>query len=99
MKKFLNYALELDGIQENKLPESDMEEIKSFNDTLVEKYNLQCVEVLKNDNLLFCGKIKSITKKENDAKLILLERELKEYYKKYGLKKIIRSALMYGDCL
>ena len=76
-----------------------MEKIKKFNNSLTDKYGLYRVNVLENDNLYFVGRIKSNTKSENNAKLKLLISELNEFYKKYGLKKVIKSVLAYGHTI
>ena len=87
MKQILDYGLELENIKENELPEKDNEKIIQFNNSLSEKYGLFEVNVLKNDNLYFRGRITSNTKSENNAKLKLLIVELNEFYKKYNLKR------------
>lgn len=99
MKQILDYGLELENVKENKLPEKDNEKIIQFNNTLSEKYGLFEVNVLENDNLYFRGRIISKTKSENNAKLKLLIAELNEFYKKYNLKKVIKSIITYGHTI
>ena len=94
-KQILEYSLELENVKENELPED--KEILEFNDSLVEKYGLYSVSVLTNDNLCFVGRIYSNTKAENNAKLKSLTAELNKFYKKYGLKKVIKSMIVYGQ--
>lgn len=98
--KILNYELELEDIKESELPESDTEELIDFNKALVEPYGLDDIYVLeKNDNLLYVGKIKALTKRECDAKLTVLISNLKAKYKKYGIKKVSKKLLMYGTTI
>ncbi len=97
-KQILDYELELENVKENELPEKDTE-IKEFNNSLSNKYGLHSVYVLKNDNLYFVGRIKSNTKSENNAKLKLLIAELNLFYKKYNLKKVIKSVIAYGHTI
>lgn len=98
-KQILDYCLELENVKENEIPEKDNEKIIEFNNTLVSKYGLYEVAVLENDNLYFQGKIYSNTKSENNAKLKLLIEELKEFYKEYGLKQVIKSIIAYGKTI
>lgn len=98
-KQILDYCLELENVKEDELPEKDIEIIKEFNNSLGEKYGLYNVSVLENDNLYFQGKIYSNTKSENNAKLKLLIGELNEFYKKYGLKQVIKSMIAYGHTI
>ena len=98
-KQILDYCLELENVKEDELPEKDIEFIKEFNNILGEKYGLYNVSVLENDNLYFQGKIYSNTKSENNAKLKLLVGELNEFYKKYGLKQVIKSMIAYGHTI
>lgn len=98
-KQILNYCLELENVKENELPEQDTQKIIQFNNSLVDTYGLQVVNVLENDNLYFVGKIISDTKSENNAKLKLLIAELNKFYKKYNLKKIIKSMVAYGHTI
>ena len=99
MKQILDYGLELENIKENELPEKDNEKIIQFNNSLSEKYGLFEVNVLKNDNLYFRGRITSNTKSENNAKLKLLIAELNVFYRKYNLKKVIKSIIAYGHTI
>lgn len=99
MKQILYYCLELENIKENELPEKDTEKITKFNNSLADKFGLYAVDVLENDNLCFKGKISSNTKTENNAKLKLLIEELNKFYKKYGLKKIIKKMIAYGHTI
>ena len=99
VKQILDYSLELENVKENELPEKDNEKIIQFNNTLSEKYGLFEVDVLENDNLYFRGRITSNTKSENNAKLKLLIAELNEFYKKYNLKKVIKSMIAYGHTI
>lgn len=99
MKQILDYGLELENVKENELPEKDNKKIIQFNNTLTEKYGLFEVNVLENDNLYFRGRIISKTKSENNAKLKLLIAELNEFYKKYNLKKVIKSIMAYGHTI
>lgn len=99
MKQILDYCLELDNVKENELPEKDNDKITQFNNELSVKYGLYGVYVLENDNLYFKGRIKSDTKSENNAKLKLLIAELNEFYKKYNLKKVIKSVIAYGHTI
>ena len=96
VKHILDYGLELENVKENELPDKDNEIIIQFNNILSEKYGLFEVDVLENDNLYFRGRITSNTKSENNAKLKLLIAELNEFYKKYNLKKVIKSMIAYG---
>lgn len=98
-KQILDYCLELENVKESELPEKDNEKIIEFNNSLADKYGLYVVNVLDNDNLYFQGKIYSNTKSENNAKLKLLIGELNEFYKKYGLKKVIKSMIAYGHTI
>ena len=99
MKQILDYCLELDNVKENELPEKDNDTITQFNNKLSVKYGLYGVYVLENDNLYFKGRIKSDTKSENNAKLKLLIAELNVFYKKYNLKKVIKSVIAYGHTI
>lgn len=99
VKQILDYSLELENVKENELPEKDNEKIIQFNNTLSEKYGLFEVDVLENDNLYFRGRITSNTKSENNAKLKLLIAEINEFYKKYNLKKVIKSMIAYGHTI
>lgn len=99
MKHILDYGLELENVKENELPDKDNEIIIQFNNILSEKYGLFEVDVLENDNLYFRGRITSSTKSENNAKLKLLIAELNEFYKKYNLKKVIKSMIAYGHTI
>lgn len=99
MKQILDYCLELDNVKENELPENDTDKIRQFNKDLSDKYGLYGVYVLENDNLYFKGRIKSNTKSENNAKLKLLIAELNEFYKKYNLKRVIKSMIAYGHTI
>lgn len=98
-KQILNYCLELENVKENEIPNKDNEKIIKFNNSLADKYGLCAVNVLQNDNLYFEGQIFSNTKTENNAKLKLLIGELNEFYKKYGLKKVIKSMIAYGHTI
>lgn len=98
-KQIIDYCLELENVKENELPKEDIERLKKFNNSLADKYGLHTVNVLENDNLYFVGRIKSNTKSENNAKLKLLIAELNGFYKKYGLKKVIRSMIAYGHII
>lgn len=98
-KQILDYGLELENVKENELPEKDIEKMKEFNKSLSDKYGLYRINVLENDNLYFVGRIKSNTKSENNAKLKLLIAELNEFYKKYNLKRVIKSVLAYGHTI
>ena len=97
--QILHYCLELDNIKENELPEKDTEKITEFNNSLADKYGLCDINVLENNNLYFRGRITSKTKTENNSKLKLLIAELNNFYKKYGLKKIIKDIIAYGHTL
>lgn len=99
MKQILDYGLELENVKESELPEKDNEKIIQFNNILSEKYGLFEVNVLENDNLYFRGRITSNTKSENNAKLKLLIAELNKFYKKYNLKKAIKSMIAYGHTI
>ncbi len=99
MKQILDYCLELDNVKENKIPEKDNNKLIEFNNGLADKYGLYAVDVLENDNLYFRGRIKSETKSENNAKLKLLIADLSDFYKKYGLKRVIKSVLAYGHTI
>lgn len=99
LKHILDYGLELENVKENELPDKDNEIIIQFNNILSEKYGLFEVDVLENDNLYFRGRITSSTKSENNAKLKLLIAELNEFYKKYNLKKVIKSMIAYGHTI
>lgn len=99
VKQILDYSLELENVKENELPEKDNEKIIQFNNTLSEKYGLFEIDVLENDNLYFRGRITSNTKSENNAKLKLLIAEINEFYKKYNLKKVIKSMIAYGHTI
>ena len=99
MKQILYYCLELDNVKESELPEKDDEKIIQFNNTLSDKYGLNNIYVLANDNLYFKGQIISNTKSENNAKLKLLIAELNEFYKEYNLKKVIKSVIAYGHTI
>lgn len=99
VKHILDYGLELENVKENELPDKDNEIIIQFNNILSEKYGLFEVDVLENDNLYFRGRITSNTKSENNAKLKLLIAELNEFYKKYNLKKVIKSMIAYGHTI
>ena len=99
MKQILDYGLELENVKENELPEKDNGKIIQFNNSLSDKYGLFVVNVLENDNLYFRGRIISNTKSENNAKLKLLIAELNEFYKKYNLKKVIKSIIAYGHTI
>lgn len=99
LKYILDYGLELENVKENELPDKDNEIIIQFNNILSEKYGLFEVDVLENDNLYFRGRITSNTKSENNAKLKLLIAELNEFYKKYNLKKVIKSMIAYGHTI
>lgn len=99
VKQILDYGLELENVKENELPDKDNEIIIQFNNILSEKYGLFEVDVLENDNLYFRGRITSSTKSENNAKLKLLIAELNEFYKKYNLKKVIKSMIAYGHTI
>lgn len=98
-KQILDYQLELENVKENELPEKDTKKLKEFNNSLADKYGLHTINVLENDNLYFVGRIKSSTKSENNAKLKLLIAELNEFYKKYNLKKVIKSVIAYGHTI
>ena len=97
-RKILTYSLELEDVKESKILD-DLDKITEFNKTLADKYNLYTVSVLENDNLCFEGKLFSNTKSENDAKLKLLIGELKEFYKAYGLKRVAKNLLLYGNTI
>ena len=99
MKQILDYGLELENVKENELAEKDNGKIIQFNNSLSDKYGLFVVNVLENDNLYFRGRIISNTKSENNAKLKLLIAELNEFYKKYNLKKVIKSIIAYGHTI
>ena len=99
LRYILDYGLELENVKENELPDKDNEIIIQFNNILSEKYGLFEVDVLENDNLYFRGRITSNTKSENNAKLKLLIAELNEFYKKYNLKKVIKSMIAYGHTI
>lgn len=99
VKQILDYGLELENVKKNELPDKDNEIIIQFNNILSEKYGLFEVDVLENDNLYFRGRIISNTKSENNAKLKLLIAELNEFYKKYNLKKVIKSIIAYGHTI
>ena len=94
VKDFIN-KLKLSGGSNGK----DNEKIIQFNNSLSEKYGLFEVNVLKNDNLYFRGRITSNTKSENNAKLKLLIAELNVFYRKYNLKKVIKSMIAYGHTI
>lgn len=98
-KQILDYRLELEDVKENELPEKDKDKIINFNDNLSNNYGLFGIDVLENDNLYFKGRITSNTKSENNAKLKLLIAELNEFYKKYNLKKVIKSMIAYGHTI
>lgn len=98
-KQILDYRLELEDVKENELPEKDKDKIINFNDNLSNNYGLFGIDVLENDNLYFKGRIISNTKSENNAKLKLLIAELNEFYKKYNLKKVIKSMIAYGHTI
>ena len=97
--KILDYELELEDIKENELPESDTKELQEFNESLVEEFGIDNLYVLENDNLLYTGKIRAMTKRECDAKLTLLIAKLKSKYKKYGIKRVAKKLLMYGTTI
>lgn len=98
-KQILDYRLELEDVKENELPEKDKDKIINFNDNLSNNYGLFGIDVLGNDNLYFKGRIISNTKSENNAKLKLLIAEINEFYKKYGLKKVVKSMIAYGHTI
>lgn len=98
-KQILTYCLELENVKERKLPEKDNSKIIQFNNSLVDKYGLHGVNALESDNLCFSGQIVSNTKSENNAKLKLLIAELNMFYKKYNLKKVIKSVIAYGHTI
>ena len=98
-KQILDYRLELEDVKENELPEKDKDKIINFNDNLSNNYGLFGIDVLENDNLYFKGRIISNTKSENNAKLKLLIAEINEFYKKYGLKKVVKSMIAYGHTM
>ena len=98
-KQILDYRLELEDVKENELPEKDKDKIINFNDNLSNNYGLFGIDVLENDNLYFKGRIISNTKSENNAKLKLLIAEINEFYKKYGVKKVVKLMIAYGHTM